>query len=271
METMRTVFVTIGLGVILAGAPALADVVHLNNGRRIEGKVVDERRGAVHLEVPGGRVVLPASSIDRIERRETPQEEYGARARATDMHDPDAVDGLAAWASGRGLGDQAEHLRALASGLRLERRVDALRGTPYAQDWVDLYTWSRQAGASLEVQRWLVERAAALDREHPAVRAAGRAVEFDAAMSDSGAQAPPPAAPPRRAPRRSAEGAQQEAARVAHLEAELAQRELEERALRERLTQAEQQRRRRVRRRRAGPPLVLPVPAPPPPPAPVPR
>src|SRR5690606_4493965 len=126
-------------------------------------KVVDERRGAVHLEVPGGRVVLPATSVERIERRDTPQEEYGERARGTDMNDPAAVDALAAWAGERGLGDQAEHLRALARGLRLERRVAAVRGSRHAQDWVDVYQWSRAEGASLEVQRWLVEQASALD------------------------------------------------------------------------------------------------------------
>lgn len=251
---MRAWLATIGVGVLLGGTPALGDVVHLTNGRRIEGKVVDERRGAVHLEVPGGRVVLPASSVDRIERRETPQEEYGQRARATDMTDPDSVDTLASWAGARGLGDQADHLRALAQGLRLERRVAAIRGSRHAQDWVDVYQWSRGAGASLEVQRWLVERAAALDPEHPAVRAAVRSLEFDAVMADSVGRAP--ASAPREAAPRPDDG------RVAALEAELAQRDLEERALRERLAQAEQlQRRRRVRRR--GPGLVLPVPAPP--------
>lgn len=249
---MRTCFATIGLGVLLA-APALGDVVHLTNGRRIEGKVVDERRGAVHVEVPGGRVVLPATAVDRIERRESPHEEYAARARATDMSDPAAVDALAAWASDRGLGDQAEHLRALARGLRLERRVAAVRGSRHAQDWIDVYRWSRAEGASLEVQRWLVERAAALDPEHPSVKAALRALEVDAAMSRSTGQAPAPAR--RRAPR---EAMSNDDARAAALEAELAQRELEERALRERLAQAEQQRRWRPRRR--APRVVQPAP-----------
>ncbi|MBX3471755.1 MAG: hypothetical protein KF878_33280 [Planctomycetes bacterium] len=251
---MRTLVMAFGFLGLLAG-PASADVVHLTNGRRIEGKVVEERRGAVHLEVPGGRVVLPANSVARIERRETPQEEFGDRARDTDMTDPAAVEALAAWASGRGLSDQAEHLRALAQGLRLERRVASIRGSRLAMDWIEVYAWSRGQGASLEVQRWLVAQAAALDPDHPAVRAAQRSVEREHEALEAGHTAAEHAPrPPARADKSAARAA---AERAAALEAELAQRELEEQALRERVEQLEQgqqhQLRRRVVRRRANP------------------
>lgn len=268
---MRTLVIAFGILGLLAG-PSSADVVHLTNGRRIEGKVVEERRGAVHLEVPGGRVVLPANSVARIERRETPQEEFGDRARGTDMTDPAAVEALAAWASGRGLSDQAEHLRALAQGLRLERRVASIRGSRLAMDWIEVYAWSRGQGASLEVQRWLVAQAAALDPDHPAVRAAQRAVEREHEALEAGHTAAEPAPrPAARADKPAARAAGDRAAaeRAAALEAELAQRELEEQALRERVEQLEQgqqhQLRRRVVRRRANPgaPLGMPLTGPP--------
>lgn len=251
MRHATTIFVAT-LTVLLTGT-ARADVVHLTNGRFIEGKVIEERRGAVHIEVHGGRIVLPAASIDRIDRRETPQEEYAARARTTNMNDAEAVEQLALWASGRGLGEQAQHLRALAKGLHLERRVaNSARGDD-VQGWIDTFHWSRGQELSSEVQRWLVEQAADIDPDHPAVRAALRLLEEDRALALEAASPRPRVAPAK-------DG---EAERVQELERELAQRELEDRAMRERLEQLEQQQQRRRPRRRRGTPVVLPTPCPP--------
>lgn len=249
----RTTPFVVAVTLLLAG-PARGDVVHLTNGRFIEGRVVEERRGSVHIEVQGGRIVLPAASVDRIDRRETPQEEYAQRARTTNMNDAEAVEQLAHWASGRGLGEQAQHLRALAKGLHLERRVANSWLSNDAQDWIDIFHWSRGQELSFEVQRWLVEQAAELDPEHPSVRAARRVLEREQTIS---LEATSPVVAPVAEAKVEADASE----RVALLERELAQRELEDRAMRERVQQLEQQRR-RSRRRRAQP-IVMPTDCPP--------
>lgn len=236
--------------VLLLAAPAAADVVHLTNGRRIEGRVLESRQGQVHIEVQGGRIVLPADSIEHIEDCATPEEEYAQRARATNMGDPDAVARLASWASARGLGDQAAHLRALSLGLDLERRVSRAQVGGRVMDWMDTYRWARDRGLSVEVQRWVVEQATAIDPDHPSVRAAAAELERER-TPDLGGAAPEkkPAAPPAAPP--------QEDARVANLERELQQRDSEAKALEERIAQLERDRR-MTRRRRNPNPVVLP-------------
>ena len=74
----------LSLSLVLAlGSLAAGDVLHLNNGRRLEGRVVSQRAGSISLEVRGGVLQIPASMVRRVERKQTPREEYAARARRT--------------------------------------------------------------------------------------------------------------------------------------------------------------------------------------------
>lgn len=245
---MNTPSLAFGL-LVLLGAPALADVVHLTNGRLIEGRVVESRQGKVHIEVQGGRIVLPASSIDHIEDCATPEEEYARRARATNMNDSEAVARLASWASARGLGEQANHLRALSLGLDLEHRVSRAQRTRRASDWMDIFRWCRDHGLSAEVQRWVVEQGAAVDEAHPAVLDAVRDLEVthreEPRRDEPAAKGPAPGC------------ASEDGERVAVLERELQQRDVEEQALKERVAQLERDKR-PTRRRRNPSPAVLP-------------
>jgi hypothetical protein len=231
--------------VLLLAAPAAADVVHLRNGRSIEGRVVEVRQGQVHIEVAGGRIVLAREQVEHIEDAATPEEEYAQRARTTNMSDPQAVAKLASWASARGLGDQAAHLRALATGLDLEQRVGRAQVSGRVTDWMDVYRWSREHGLSTEVQAWVLERAVEVDREHPAVQAAQRELVREVEVTHTAAAKKPAPQPP------------QDDARVAELERELLQRQAEEQALKERVAQLERDRR-LARRRRNRNPAVLP-------------
>lgn len=64
------ILVTLGiltLGILL-GSPAEADVVHLTNGSRISGEIVDENEKEVVVKTPQGKVTLPRRLVDRIER-----------------------------------------------------------------------------------------------------------------------------------------------------------------------------------------------------------
>ncbi len=165
------------VSVLVLPALASADVIHLTNGRTMEGQVLKTKKGMIHLKVPGGRLMIPANTVKRVERRKTPQEEYAKRARRVNTSDPAQLRTLAHWASGRGLGEQAMQLRAQAKGLELDARVSAIRSAVTANPFLDLYHWARDKRHSVVVQRWLLEEALKRDPKHVASRVALRALD----------------------------------------------------------------------------------------------
>lgn len=155
-----------------AAGLAAADVLHLKNGRTMEGTVVAKKKTTVVLKVPGGTLKIPRSTIKRIEERLTPQDEYAHRAATTDMSDPKAIEGLAHWASRRGLGEQSKQLRKMAQGVALQQRVDALRSSRSGQAWLALSVWAKNQRHSTEVQRYLVGKALEVEPNHEGARLA---------------------------------------------------------------------------------------------------
>jgi len=83
---------------------AHADILHLADGRKIEGKILEETKEFVRIETTfGGVQKIEQSRILRIERKKTPKEEYDGRLRRTDPKDPDALFQLGTWARDNGL------------------------------------------------------------------------------------------------------------------------------------------------------------------------
>ncbi|MDD5347599.1 MAG: retropepsin-like aspartic protease [Candidatus Omnitrophica bacterium] len=64
---MRTGFLTLAAVTGLA-ACAGADVVYLNNGRKIEGIVVEEKEDSIQIEIGFGKIGVKRSEINRIEK-----------------------------------------------------------------------------------------------------------------------------------------------------------------------------------------------------------
>ena len=148
-----------GLASGLLVSPARADVVHLKNGRTLEGKVVSRTAREVRLRTAEGLVVLPTSVIAGVARQETPEAELATRAAGIDLNDPAAIEALALWASSRGMGEQGRDLLALARGLRLERLVAQAQRTDDPAEFVAVFHWGRTNEASDEVLEWLLEQA----------------------------------------------------------------------------------------------------------------
>ncbi len=251
---VRQIFVIAASALLLCASSASADVIHLHNGRTMEGKVVKTKRGQITLKVPGGMLTIPASTVKRIERRRTPHEEYARRARRVDMSDARQVEALATLASSRGLGEQAKHLRALAMGLVLEKKVARIRGRARAQEYLDLYQWARNLGYSDEVQRWLLDEALEIDPEHASsLRALRRMVESQEARVVSRHEL---ARRDRKRPKakQANEAAEAEKAaeakQVAELEAQLADQKTKSEDLKKRLEELEKTHDNRRRRRR---------------------
>ncbi len=90
-----------------AALPASADVVHLRDGRKLEGKVVAETATSVTLKLKFGEQTIPKSDIDRVERKATTEEEFEERLAAIGAGDANAFHDLGVWAKRRALVSQA--------------------------------------------------------------------------------------------------------------------------------------------------------------------
>jgi len=106
--------------VLLVGASAAsrADVVFLQSGGKLEGRIVESTETSVKIDIGAGSFTLPMTSVDRIEEGRSPLDDYDERAGALSANDRDGWLELARWASGVGLGTQSrwayEHVLMIA-------------------------------------------------------------------------------------------------------------------------------------------------------------
>jgi len=82
------------LGLLVADA-ARADIVHLRDGRRLEGRVLSEDDEKTVLETRFGTISIARGDIKRIERKLTPREKARAEFEALDAGDRDGLLALA--------------------------------------------------------------------------------------------------------------------------------------------------------------------------------
>lgn len=99
-QTMKRLAIV--LGAALSALPALGDVVHLKNGGTLEGQVTVTQDGAV-IKLPVGEIRVSNDAIARIEKKETPLDQYYKRAAAIKEDDAEAHYQLGLWAQGAGL------------------------------------------------------------------------------------------------------------------------------------------------------------------------
>jgi hypothetical protein len=88
---------------------ALADIVYLTNGGTIEGKVT-QRDGKVIIEQPNGVIVIPASRVERIERKPCDLEVFEGLRAGVDVKAPGAAERfveLARWCQQHKMENQA--------------------------------------------------------------------------------------------------------------------------------------------------------------------
>ncbi len=102
---MRLATAFIALGCL--ALPALGDVVHFKNGGSIEGQVAATPNGVI-VKLPSGDIAVPNDAIERIEKKESPLEQYAQRAAAIKEPDAEAHYQLGVWAAMGGLRLQAQ-------------------------------------------------------------------------------------------------------------------------------------------------------------------
>jgi tetratricopeptide (TPR) repeat protein len=98
--------ITLVIAITLFTGIAAADVVHLVNGGKVEGKITD-LGDTLRVEHRYGSITIPKSDVKRIEKKATLKELYEARLEKIDAKDPDARVNLGRWLQEKGWGSQA--------------------------------------------------------------------------------------------------------------------------------------------------------------------
>ncbi len=96
--TLPRYFASLLIPVLLCVLPTLAaaDIVHMKDGRKIEGEVTEEG-DKVHIRTRFGSVSFRRAQIARIEETPSLEERYGKRRATVDLNDPDALVALGDW------------------------------------------------------------------------------------------------------------------------------------------------------------------------------
>jgi len=157
---------------LLAPAVASADVLTLCNGRRMEGKIVEQTPSKIRIRIPGGTFEVPTRQVKKIERSENRLAELAEVASKTDMEDAAAIERLARVAREKGLRKQAKEIEGIARDVRLQQRVAEARRKGRARDFVSVFQWARSQNESDEVQDWLIGLARQIDPADPHVEMA---------------------------------------------------------------------------------------------------
>ncbi len=103
---------------LVLAAAAAADTVVTRDGRKIEGKIVEETEAQVKVQVKNGAVTIPRHQIREVIHGATTLEVYEQRRERVDATDAKALLDLALWCKEMHLDKQAaaEFERVLASG-----------------------------------------------------------------------------------------------------------------------------------------------------------
>lgn len=92
---------------LATASPVRADVLHLESGGRIEGRIVSRNDSSVVIEMGAGTMELPVSSIRAIEEGPTVLDEYDERLAGLVEDDLEGWLALGRWATANDLDNQA--------------------------------------------------------------------------------------------------------------------------------------------------------------------
>jgi predicted esterase len=100
---------TVALLLILAVPGILtADIVYLNTGGKVEGRIIERTIDGVRIRTVKGVTDIPADDIDRIEERESIFDRYDEKLKETPEDNTDARFELGLWCKDNGLIEEAK-------------------------------------------------------------------------------------------------------------------------------------------------------------------
>ena len=95
------------LVLILAATPLLGDELFLKGGGRVTGEIVKETEATWTVDIGAGNMTVQKSAVVRIERSDSPLQNYRAQAATLAPEDVEGWRELGRWAEGQGLTMQA--------------------------------------------------------------------------------------------------------------------------------------------------------------------
>jgi len=93
--------------IVLAAAPVFADDIYLRGGGQITGQIIEQTEDSVTVDIGGGTISAKMSSVVKIDKNNSPLQEYRERAAKIPAGDVEAWRELARWAKGYSLSSQA--------------------------------------------------------------------------------------------------------------------------------------------------------------------
>jgi hypothetical protein len=93
--------------IALAAAPVFADDIYLRGGGQITGQIIEQTEDSVTVDIGGGTISAKMSSVVKIDKNNSPLQEYRERAAKIPAGDAEAWRELARWAKGYSLSSQA--------------------------------------------------------------------------------------------------------------------------------------------------------------------
>ena len=93
--------------IALAAAPVFADDIYLRGGGQITGQIIEQTEDSVTVDIGGGTISAKMSSVVKIDKNNSPLQEYRERAAKIPAGDAEAWRKLARWAKGYSLSSQA--------------------------------------------------------------------------------------------------------------------------------------------------------------------
>ena len=151
MPRLARVLVLVLLAVLLAPA-ARADVLHLKDGRRIEGTVTLDTAEKVQIETRLGRLEFPRAEVERIEHGKSKAQEFDERWRAAVSADD--FHALGTWAEEQRM--QAETRRCMRKAVELDPQHPAanrwLGNVEHRGEWITPEERDRRMQAEHEAE-----------------------------------------------------------------------------------------------------------------------
>jgi hypothetical protein len=167
------------LAILLATGVARADQVFLTNGNVIDNVRVTLEEDGYRLRRDKGSSVVPADEVARIVAAPTSRELLADKKLAAG-DDPARIRALAAWCEKNQLPDEKTDLLALARGIELDRKLDALRTEKKAEPFVALLRVMKCDGGYSDAEKKLVlDLAFQRDPDNAQVRAEMGQVQRD--------------------------------------------------------------------------------------------
>jgi hypothetical protein len=163
---MKLPLLILALFILAAELPLavlLADVIHFKDGRKLEGKILEETKTTVRIKTPYGEVTVERKQIEKIEYKSSDEDTYRAMLDELDRTDADALFELAMWCKGHK--KKREYRKYLKEALAVDRGHDGANqeygNVKYDGKWftpVELEKYKKEEAERMKAQGYVLDQ-----------------------------------------------------------------------------------------------------------------